>query len=51
MGYKKIAVLIPGYKEDGDSWGVNLALQQDYPSICMMLLSSQILFKKETLNT
>lgn len=49
---KKIAVLIPGYKEDGVILEVaNLALQQDYPSNLYDVVIIADSFKKETLNT
>lgn len=49
---KKIAVLIPGYKEDGVIIDVaNLALQQDYPSNLYDVVIIADSFKKETLNT
>jgi len=48
---KKIAVLIPGYKEDGVILDVaNLALQQDYPSHRYDVVIIADSFQQETLN-
>ncbi|RYJ53316.1 glycosyltransferase [Flavobacterium petrolei] len=49
---KKIAVLIPGYKEDGVILDVaNIALQQDYPSDRYDVVIIADSFQQETLNT
>jgi cellulose synthase/poly-beta-1,6-N-acetylglucosamine synthase-like glycosyltransferase len=49
---KKIAVLVPGYKEDEVIVEVaNLALQQDYPSHLYDVVIIADSFKKETLQT
>jgi cellulose synthase/poly-beta-1,6-N-acetylglucosamine synthase-like glycosyltransferase len=49
---KKIAVLVPGYKEDGVIIEVaNLALQQDYPSDLYDVVIIADSFQKETLAT